>query len=56
MGKNFAYAMAELGVLDAGVVADTASYGVFCRAARCPAVWAARAATAPTTRPMRRSP
>ena len=36
MGKNFAYAMAELGVLDAGVVADTASYGVFCQGGSLP--------------------
>jgi hypothetical protein len=36
MGENFAYAMAELGVVDAGVVADTASYGVFCRGGSLP--------------------
>ena len=36
MGKNFAYALAELGVVDTGVVADTASYGVFCSGGSLP--------------------
>ncbi len=36
MGENFAYALAELGVVDTGVVADTASYGVFCSGGSLP--------------------
>ena len=36
MGENFAYALAELGLVDTGVVADTASYGVFCSGGSLP--------------------
>ncbi len=36
MGENFAYALAELGLVDTGVVADTASYGVFCSGGSVP--------------------
>ena len=36
MGQNFAYATAKLGVVDTGVVADTASFGVFCSGGTLP--------------------
>ena len=55
MGENFAYALAELGQVDTGVVADTASYGVFCSGGSLPGcVGGARSYTAynPTDAPV----